>query len=418
MTNGNSGKVFFGWWVVLASAVGLAVHFGPVITLTFGLFVKPLGEDFGWGRGQISLGFTLATLVIVVLQPVAGRLVDRVGARLVILPGAALLGCCIMAFSLFNGTLWFYYLLFMLAGLFATTTNPVPYSKIVSRWFDRRRGLALALAVSGSSLGSIIWPNVVQHVISGYGWRTAYMVMGAAMIALAIPVVALWLRDDPRDLGLTRDGAASSRTARDNAIEAEGISFREARGTAAFWLMVIAFGFVSLSFHGCLLHLVPMLTDRGITPELAAGATSILAFGIVVGRVVTGLLLDRFFAPYVALVFFLCATLGIFLLASGIPGTAIFVAAALIGLAEGAELDIMPFMLSRYFGLKEFGTIYSFTFSAFILGGVIGPYAMGVAFDRTGGYAVAMPAMIVLPLIAAACMWQLPPYRFGRDGTR
>jgi len=414
MNSNNGGNIFYGWWVVLASAAGLSVHFGPVITMSFGIFIKPSSQEFGWGRADISLAFTFATLAIVILQPVTGLLIDRVGARRVILPGAALLGCSVMAISLSTADLWFYYLLFTITGVVGTASNPVSYSKIVAGWFDRRRGLALALAVTGSSLATIIWPKTAQLLISGYGWRTAYLVMGAVMIAVAVPAITLWLRDKPEDMGLRIDGLPETEpnpAGDDESTNSQGLSFREARRTAVFWLMISAFALVSFSFHGTLIHLVPMLTDRGISPGVAASATSVLAVGIISGRLATGLLLDRYFAPYVALAFFCCATVGLVLLASEQPVAIVFAAAVLLGLAEGAELDIMPYMVSRYFGLKAFGTIYSYAFSAFILGGVLGPYLMGATFDKSGSYAGAMPVMITLPLLAAACMWRMPSYR-------
>ena len=189
------------------------------------------------------------------------------------------------------------------------------------------------------------------------------------------------------------------------------MSSHEAWHTGAFWLMLGAFFLISVSFHGYIVHLVPLLTDRGTSAQSAALVVSLGATGAVLGRVVGGYLLDHFFAPYVAIGFFCGFALGIFLLWSGASGGLVFVAAVLVGLGLGAEFDVMAYMVSRYFGLREFGEIYSYAFAAFTLGAVIGPLLMGVSFDSTGSYGPALAGFVVATLIAAGLMTQLGPYR-------
>jgi MFS family permease len=181
--------------------------------------------------------------------------------------------------------------------------------------------------------------------------------------------------------------------------------------TSAFWLMVGAFFLLSVSFHGVVIHFVPMLTDRGISTQSAALAVSMSAVGALLGGVGAGYLLDRFFAPYVAVYFFCGAALGTFLLWSGAVGGLAVVAIVLWGLALGALFDIMAYMVGRYFGLRAFGEIYSYAFAAFTLGGVIGPLLMGVGFDSTGSYSPVLGGFVVATLLAAGLMTQLGPYR-------
>jgi MFS family permease len=175
--------------------------------------------------------------------------------------------------------------------------------------------------------------------------------------------------------------------------------------------MVSAFFLVSVSFNGCIIHMVPMLTDRGVSAQSAALVMSLVAVGAVLGRVGAGYLLDRFFAPYVAVCFFCGFTLGTFLLWSGATGGPAFAAVVLLGLGQGAEFDIMAYTVSRYFGLRAFGEIYSYAFAAFTLGGVIGPPLMGVGFDFTGSYSLVLGGFVVATLTAAGLMTQLGPYR-------
>ena len=168
---------------------------------------------------------------------------------------------------------------------------------------------------------------------------------------------------------------------------------------------------MSVSVHGCLIHLVPLLTDRGLSAQSAALATSLLGGAVLVGRVWAGYLLDRCFASYAAVCFFCGATLGIFLLWNGAVGGLAFSAVILLGLGLGAEGDIVPYVVSRYFGLRAFGEIYGYAFTAFTLGGVIGPLLMGVSFDSTGSYRLVLGGFVVATLTAAGLMARLGPYR-------
>ena len=189
------------------------------------------------------------------------------------------------------------------------------------------------------------------------------------------------------------------------------MSSREAWHTGTFWLMVGAFFLMSVSLAGCLIHLVPMLTDRGFSAQSAALATSLFGGGILLGRIGAGYALDRFFAPSVAVCFFCGATLGIVLLCGGVTGSLAFVAAVLVGLGVGAEFDIMPYAVSRYFGLRAFGEIYSYTLATFTLGGVVGPPLMGMGFDATGSYSLVLATFVVAALTAAGLMTRLGPYQ-------
>ena len=231
------------------------------------------------------------------------------------------------------------------------------------------------------------------------------------MIAVTLPVVGLLLRETPGSMNLRPDGVEPVVPEAEPVPALEtGFTRKEALGTVTFWLLVVAFLGISIAFHACLIHLVPMLRDQGVSAQTAAGAASLLAVGIFIGRVGTGVLLDRYFAPYVAFVIFFLfsVAVGLLWLAGGLGLT--LIAVMFLGLAQGAEFDLMAYMVSRYFGLKNFAEIYSFVFSAFTLGGVIGPPLMGFAFDTTGSYQLPLAYLVVLPLIAMALMTRLGPY--------
>jgi MFS family permease len=420
MTTGRqkSGKVFYGWWVVLAAGVGLAVHSGPIIVSTFGVFFKPLSQEFGWSRAEVSLAFSLWTFVAGGAVLVVGRLVDRLGARTVILPSVVLFGLGVLSFSSLSASLWHFYALYLGLGVVGSGTTPVGYSKVISHWFDKRRGLALALAMAGVSVGAFFLAPMAQALVTAIGWRQTYVVLGLLTIAGTLPVVGLLLKESPQLMGLAPDGvlrADAGIASQDS--QGQGLSGREAWHSESFWLMVGAFFLASVSFHGCIIHLVPLLTDRGFTPRSAALATSVVATGGFVGRLGCGYLLDRVFAPYVAVGFFGAAALGIGLLWSGVESSLAFVAAVLLGLLIGAELDLMAYMVSRYFGLRAFGENYSYVFAAFVLGGGIGPLLMGVGLDATGSYSLVLGGLVVSVLTAAVLLSRLGPYQVWEVGA-
>jgi len=408
----QGGKIFYGWWVVVASGVGLAIHYGPVIVLTFGVFLTSLSQEFGWSRAQISLAFSFSTLGVTAATPFIGRLVDRFGARRVIVPSVLIFGSGVMSLYYLSASLYHFYAISLLIGVMGSGTTPVPYSKVIARWFDNKRGLALGLAVAGSPLGGFITPPLAQALITRGGWRQAYMLLGLVVIGVTLPVVGSLLKETPQTMGLWPDGQRETDVgaAKENGQE-KGLSCSEAWHTNTFWLMVGAFFLMSVSFHGQVIHLVPLLTDRGVSAQGAALAMSVSAAAGLLGRVGAGYLLDRFFAPYVAIGFFCGAAVGSFLLWSGVVSGLALSAVVLMGLAQGAEFDIMAYMVSRYFGLRAFGEIYSYAFAAFTLGGVIGPLLMGVGFDLTGSYRLVLGTLVVAALMAAGLMSRLGPYR-------
>jgi MFS family permease len=413
----KKAEIFYGWWIILAAAVGLFLCYGPVVVYTFGVFFKPLSQEFKWSRAEISLGFSISLVAMCGIFPLIGRLVDRFGARKVIVPSALIFGLSLISFSFLSAHRWHFYGLYLVMGIAGAGTGSASYFSVLSHWFDKQRGLALGLAMTGVGLGSFIMPSLAHELIATMGWRTAYVFMGLMVIVGTLPVVGLLLQETPPMRGLLPDGQTVAQAEAEKPSEPPGMSSRQARHTSTFWLMCGAFFLISASINGCLTHLVPMLTDRGISAQSAAFATSLLGGATLLGRVGTGYLLDRFFASYVAVVFFGGAALGIFLLWSGAAEGLACVAAMLVGLGNGAEGDITAYQVSRYFGLRAFGEIYSYILATYTLGGMVGPLLMGVGFDRMGSYHLVLVLFILAALMAAALMMRLGPYRMWESAV-
>lgn len=411
------GGIFHGWWIVAVSAIGMLFCYISSIGFTFGVFTNPIIEEFGWSLTEVSLAFSLSLIAMCVAMPVVGPLVDRYGAKTVIVPSILVLGLSLASLSFLPDSLLYFYGVYIVAGIAGGGSSTMPYSKVVSHWFDRQRGLALALAAMGAGLGSLIMPPFAQALINGLGWRNAYLVIGATVVVVTIPVVVLWLKERPEDMDLRMDGKSTSEE-REIALgtvgtsaTASGLTGPEALGTGVFWLLSAGYFLVSSSVMAALIHLAPLLTDRGFSPEMAALVVAVLGGSSLIGGVSSGYLLDRFFAAVVVTGFFLSAAIGLLLLwgleAGGVP----FVAAVLIGLSMGATGEIIPYLTGRYFGLRAFGQIYGYGLISFTLGGVVGPPLMGMAFDSTQSYSVGLLAFGIASLVAAAMVVRLSPYR-------
>ncbi|MGH8608102.1 MAG: MFS transporter, partial [Gammaproteobacteria bacterium] len=380
---------------------------------TLGVFLKPLGAELHWSRAEISLAFTLCTVMTCITIPLVGGLVDRHGARRVAVPSLLLFGILVASLYFLTASLWHLYAVFLLIGLVASGCTPLPYARVISEWFDKRRGLALGFTMAGVGVGTFVMPSLAQALVSTNGWRAAYACLGMLVIVIAAPTVRLLLRETPAMMGLQPDGesASAARVAKTRSQTA-GLDCRDARRTAGFWCVAVAFFLVSVATNGCVVHLVPLLTDRGVSAQGAAFAASVAGGAVLVGRVWTGYLLDRFFAPTVTIGFFLALALGVFLLWTGATETTALFAAMLVGLGLGAEVDIIAFLVGRYFGLRAFGEIYGYLFASFVLGAGVGPLIMGSGFDATGSYRWVLGAFALITLVASGLMTQLGSYRY------
>jgi MFS family permease len=408
ITEQHSPRIFYGWRVVLGSAVGL--FWGvPISVYSFSVFFKPLMQEFHAGRAAVSMAFTLKLIAAALCAAPIGWLTDRYGPRRVILIGTGIFGAILFANWVFSGSIVQFYCFYLLLGLCTGCVGPIPYGSLVSHWFDKSRGLALGLTMLGIGLGAVIMPSVAQTLIARFGWRTAYSILGASVLLICWPIVAFFVREKPKDFRPLSHGAA----AKPDGIEAgrQGLTGREAWGSRDFWLMACAFTLVSASVQACVVHMAPMLNDRNLGGRAAASGSSLIGAAVMIGRIGTGYLLDCFFAARLASILFAASASGIALLWLGNHSTA-FAGAFLVGLGLGAEVDLIPYMTSRYFGMRDFGKVYSCLFAAFALAGALGPLVMGAGFDRTGSYSGPLVGFFLAILLATVLMTRLGPYRF------
>ena len=260
----------------------------------------------------------------------------------------------------------------------------------VVEWFDRRRGLALGFGLAGVGLGAAFMPAISHALITKFGWETGYLGLGAIVLLVSFPALYIFLRNTPQEMNLNSDGDPDSAA---GPGPVKGFNVQQTVRLRTFWLMVFMFTLVGMTATAVIIHLTPLLIDRGLSSDDAAATQVIMGLSLIFGRVFAGFLMDRFFAPYVSIAFLLGPVVGLALLASGAGGGAATAAAILVGLAIGAEFDVLSYFVSRYFGLLSFGLIFGLLFAAFELGAGLGPAILGLCYDRTGEYTLALWGM-------------------------
>ena len=394
---------YTGWKVVAAAFLGVMVGFAGMVPFTFSLFLVPLHSTFGWKREAISRAFGIAALTVALVSPLIGSLLDRLPPRRVILPCIAIFSAAMASFSLLHGTLLQYYGTYFVLGIVGNGTAQLAYSRAVLSWFRQRRGLAIGLMLTGSGAGSIILPMLAQHVITAHGWRAAYAVLGATALA-GLPLTALFMLNRPASQ-MQQPGRAE---------------FPHATRTGShrtFWLIALPTLLVALSMNALIAHLSALLTSRGISAASAAVTLSIYGASAIAGRLLTGFLLDRISAPNVSCAVLVIASLGVFVEAYANTPAAGWAGALLMGAGSGSEADVVPYMIAMYFDRRRSSTLYGLTWTAYAIGGAIGPVLLGHAYDRSGTYATSAIVALGVPCALAAAMQLLLPRAVALRGA-
>lgn len=407
--NQKKSRLFYGWLIVLVAMLGISAGIAPFVFASLGLFMLPFESEFGWSRTEISSLIPVMVVSLMLVQPILGNIIDKVGVRRVLIPSFAAFGVGLAAIPVLVSELWHLALIFLFFGTIGAAANTLPYMKAITSWFNRYRGLAIGLSVSGIGLGYAYVPILVQAVIDGYDWRTAYFVLSAIVLFLVVPLTAVVLRNTPQEMGLEPDGKVYEKTQPTPEV-GEGLSSAEARRTKEFWLLSLIFLCIAFVLHGVLPHLVPMLVDKGIDSATSAGVASAMGLTVFVSRILIGYLVDRFFAPRVAMLFFALSVVGFALLSISSSIGFMYMAAVMVGLSLGAEIDLLAYLAGKYFGLRSFGEIYGLLFIGVLVGSATGPMAFGFGFEATGSYSGILTVAIFVNLAALILTSQLRRY--------
>lgn len=381
--------------ILFGAIIGCMTGVSALLLYTNGLFVDGLSREFGLTRTSFGLGVLLATMALAAGNPVAGWAIDRFGVKIPAVLGLLMLALGFAAMGLLVNSTLTYLLLQALLAFLAVASGPVPFAKLVGASFTRHRGVALGITMAGIGLAAALVPPQLSALIAEKGWRAGYFALAVIPLAGAIGVAVLVPRNT---LVPTRSAqaAAASAADRDDWLRSR-----------AFWVMAAASATMSLAFMGLLPHFVPMLMDGGIDPVRAGGIAGTIGLAVISSRLLIGYLLDRMFAPRVAIGVCLMAAVGCLLLLSQGASAATLTAIAL-GFAVGAELDLLGFLVARYFGMGQFGRVYGWQYAVFVASSGIGPLWVGATRDATGSYNLAL-AISAAGLVAACAMFLLLP---------
>jgi MFS family permease len=395
----DASEFRLGWKVVMAAALGVGIGVSGAPFYTLGVFLKPLSGEFGWSRAEASAATLFLTFGSALTAPVVGRLADRLNVRniaLISLVGIVLAFLWLTQSGPRVGSWYFGLALLALAGC---GTTPLVWVHAVTTWFDKSRGLALGFTLAGSGISGIVSPHAVDFLIIHYGWRAGYVGLALFTLIVALPVVFLFFREK-----------ATAKTVKDTS-HLPGLTVGEVLRTRRYWQLAIGFMSTGGAIAAIIVHLVPLLTDTGVSRTTATSIAGLMGFAVVFGRIAVGFLVDRLHAPYVAAVLLTIPAIGYLLIAGGSGvGWSLMLATILFGLSAGAEVDLMAYLGSRFFGLKAFGAVYGMLLLPFGLGAGVAPILMGHVYDVTGHYTLALYGGAVGCVVGAALIGTLGRY--------
>jgi OFA family oxalate/formate antiporter-like MFS transporter len=388
----------YGWVVVAAAFWVIAVTSGSFYR--YGVFFKPMVAEFGWNR-QLTAGVMgVACLIYVTVLPFVGHFADRRGPRLVMAVSTGLLGTGYALGAYVQSAVQLYIFVGVLGGLSYPGLLPIPVA-VVSRWFDGNRGLALGITLAGVGVGTLAMPPLIALLVSSYGWRAAFFDLGLLVCLTCIPPCVLFMRD-PEGKGSASPGEGGSGEggAAPPGKTGPELSLQEAVGTRAFWLLFFLYGSCITVLGMIMIHIVPYLTDIGMSATVAANVLGAIGLGSIVGRILMGFLADRYGTRIVLVTLLIIKVMVLLSLAraSGFPVA--YALGVLYGVSYGGFMVIIPALTSHLFGLAAMGAIFATISIAEGIGFGLGSYLAGYIWDVTGSYHGSFLIGVSLILIA------------------
>jgi MFS family permease len=396
-------------WVVVA-AVWMTLAIASGLYFSFPIFFVALLEEFGWSRGATAAAFSISSIVQGLLSPVVGMLVDRLGPRRVMLGGTFVLGgACILSSRI--GSLWSLYLVVgVLAAAGVCAVSWVPSGALIARWFTARRGGMMGLAFSGMGAGVLAVGPLAQWLIAVYGWRVAYVALGAGTLAVLVPIVALGIREAPSPSTGPRGVAATA----GSGLREAGPEVGDALRMRAFWALFFAYLCTPLAVFPVVTHQVAFAVDHGFPRLFVAGIFGLTGLLSIVGRIVFGFAADRIGRALAATISYGCTAVGTLCLL-GIEVWRevgpLYAYALFFGLGFGARGPIITAIASQLFHGRRFGVIYGILSIGNGVGGAVGPWFAGAIHDVTGSYRMAFLIAVGFCALGAACFWLARPPR-------
>lgn len=402
------GEFSSGWKVLVAAMVGNALSAGTLATYSIGILGPALAQEFHWGSGVVNAGYLSLSIATLLAAPLAGMLADRIGVRAVALGSALILAPTYMAFAALHGSVPAYLLMFAAVAVLGSGTMPLTWSRALNNRFEANKGLALGLSLFGTALaGSLLKPYVFALVDHG-GWRAGFIGLGCLpLVSFAVAVPLFFDRGAP-----ARNHVAVPLTA------SVGDSFPQALRSGRLWLLFVAVLFAAAGTNGAIPNMESLLKAKGFGMADVRSMVPIIGLSLGVGRLGSSFLIDRVWAPLVAAVLLLTAAAAFvaFSLGAPTPGQAKAMI-VIVGMTAGMESDVAAFLVARYFGARNYSSIYGLIYGAFAIGAGFGALSYGILVDKLGNYQVALLSSAVLLTVSMVLLLCLGRYAFPKPAT-
>lgn len=384
------------WRIGVAAFFGMAVG-AAVLPSIFSLFILPLQNAYGWSRGQIGLA-NYALIIPALFSPLAGRWIDRVGARVPLLISTSLAALAYLMLGMMPGSLPVFYVLYGFLVLAGMLTTGLTYTRVICVAFVKTRGVSLAIGRSGMSVSAALLPVALFATISEFGWRAGYFLMAGLMLGIALPMVFFWIR-----------GKAGGPGAGDT--PQPSTPFLKLLTDRTVVMIAAAAALAYMPLMGILSQSVPLLVDKGMEPSFAASIVGVVGVASFTGALFTGFLLDRFWAPAVAATMLTLGAIGCLILANGAASPTVGIIGIMaIGISFGAEVDIVAYIIARYCGLPRYSSVMGFCSMVLAIAVGAGSSGIGLLYDHFGNYRVALIIGAVCFLGSAASYLSLGRY--------
>lgn len=396
------GEFRRGGGVVLAAALGIGLGLSPLPFYTIGVFMPVLASEFGWRYDQILVALTVMTLGAFLFAPIAGYLSDRFGAKRVALTSTFLFALTFMSFSLMTESLWHFYLTWGVMAMLGAGTLPITWTRGVTSFFNANRGLALGMALLLTGPFGALAKLSASYLIIEIGWRLSYVCLGLAPLLIALPVGLILFRDAPNN---DREDEGPNEAPSSEAL-LRGMSLKQAFRAPRFWLLAYSFLILSIGLAGPVPNLEAIFREKGFVTADAVLLASLMGYTVVVGRLLGGWLIDRFWPPGVAMIMLTSPILGLLALAQVDTPSFLLCASAvaLLGAALGVEYDFLAFLTAKYFGMRNYSAIYGCLYGFFAIGAAGGPLIGGRIFVQTGSYYDALMTWAAALLLGALAL--------------
>lgn len=406
----------YGWPVMASSALGIGLGMSPLPFYTIGVFVAPFMQEFGWRVDQIMFALSIFSLTALFTSPLVGWIMDRIGVRRMVLLSITTFGLAFMAFALNNGNQYVYLGLWVSLAVFGSGTLPITFTKAVNKWFYKKRGLALGLSLLGTGLFGAFAKLYASYFIENYGWRSAYIALALLPLLIALPVAFFLFRDtdDPKVQGKIAKMKKELPYMEDIKVsEQPGHSLKEALRSYKFWILAMSFIPISFAIGGPIPNFENILDTKGFSTTDAVQIASVVGLSVIVGRLVGGYLLDKLWAPAVAFVIFIIPISACYIfMQPELSYSMALAAVAIIGVSAGVEYDLMAYLVSRYFGIKNYGAIYGALYGFFAIGAGFGPWLFGRSFTQTGSYSTIFGYAMIAFVVGAVPLLFLGKYQY------